>query len=457
MKTILFARTSALSAALIFLCLASCNQGSKLADNSRRAVDPVLQNDVPFRDFTVSADEGDTISLSEGTKLFIPSGIFVDADGAPVKGNVEIHYRAFYTPGEIIASGISMMYDSAGAEHIFSSAGMFEINGTQNGKPVAIAPGKAIDMDFASTRNDATYSFYKMDTASARWNYITTGQAGTNALREKLMADLASMQQSGYKPAEPKLYDPAKPVINIDVDIKDHPELAGYDGLLWQYAGSGTDPEKNKWIYETEWTSAQLTVKDSSTCMYNLNLSDATKKFSTNVYPSLKGENYQQAMAEFRQKMETFDAAETVRQEKRKNVALTTQFQRRTRIGNFGMHNWDMFASLGTPDWATAEFHFEDPEFEKQRENVAVYFIAADGRIISTYNGAAVSRLTYVKNRASSVIAILRGTNKAEIMSNIDFLSSVAPERTDHSNLKLHSTTQTVSNSKELDALIAKL
>jgi hypothetical protein len=420
-------------------------------------VDPALQNDVPFRNFTINTEKGDTITLAEGTQIFIPAGIFVDAKGAPVIGDVQLHYRAFYSPGEIIASGITMFYDSANTEHVFTTAGMFEINGTQNGSPVRIAQGKSIEMDFASSRDDQTYSFYQLDTANAEWKYITTnGKAQPNAMREKLMTELAGIFS---KPAEPKLYDPKKPVINIDVDVSNHPELAGYEGLLWQYAGSGKDPEQNKWIYETDWTSAQLTVADSNTCMYNLGLSGSSsgKTFSTTVFPSLKDDDYKQAMSEFREKMDNFTASENVRQEKRKNIALTSQFQRRTRIQTFGYHNWDWFDIFGEPEVFFSEFHFEDPEFEKQRENVAIYFVAIDGRAVSAYNGATTPYLTFIRDKNTCVIGVLRGTNKVSVLDNGSFLSSLAKNKADRSVLTLRPSSQTVSNSAELDALIKNL
>ncbi len=456
MKTTLFIRTGTFSAALLLLCLASCNQGSNLADNTRRrAVDPVLENDVPFRDFTINTDMADTIELAEGTKIFIPAGTFVDLKGEPVKGDVQIHYRAFYTPGEIIASGISMFYDSAATEHVFTSAGMFEINGTQNGSPIAIAKGKSIDMDFASSYDDATYSFYQMDTAKAQWNFITTnGKAEINRVRESLTKELSG---SLVKPAEPKLYDPTKPVINIDVDVQNHPELSGYEGLLWQYAGSGTDPEKNKWIYETEWNAAQLTMKDSNTCMYGLDLTGSSKSFSTNVFPSLKGNDYKKAMAEFREKMETFTANEEERQEKRKQIAATTPYQRKTRITSFGLCNWDQWLIYGVPEQTIAEFHFDDADFENQRHNVAIYFVALDGRLVSAYNGTSNPTLTYVPTRNTCIIGVLRGTNKVTMLSSNDFLNSLAKKKSDRSVFRLQNSSQTVSNSSDLDALIEKL
>jgi hypothetical protein len=473
MKKAFSKRTGIFSAALLVLCLAGCNQGDKTADFTRRkAVDKVLANDVPFRDFNVNTAKSDTIELAEGTQIVIPPGIFVDKDGKTVKGDVQIHYRAFYTPGEIIASGISMVYDTADASHIFSSAGMFEITGTQNGKPVSIAPGKSIDMAFASSRNDAKYSFYEMDTTKAQWNFVRTGNAEPNSTREKLLADLSKFPS---KPVEPKLYNGKKPVINIDVDITDHPELAGYEGLMWQYAGSGSDPEKNKWIYENDWTSAQLTMRDSNTCMYGLALAGNSKKFSTNVYPVLSGQNYQHAMSQFKEKMATFEAAEKIRQEKRKQVASTQEYIRRTNVRNFGLCNWDMYNIFGTPEVVYAEFHFDDPDFENNREKVAVYFSAVDGRFVSAYNGAACADLTYLPTRNSCLIAILRGTNKAMVLNNSEFFEDISKggsNKTTKSNseflrttstsgertiFRLHGTSQAVSNSSDIDMLITKL
>ncbi len=455
MKTTLFNRTRTLSVALLLLCAASCNQGSKFADNTRRkAVDPAFKETVPFKVFTIKAEQNDTITLAEGTKLFIPAGIFVDANGNPVKGNVQLHYRAFYTPGEIISSGISMIYDSANVEHNFSTAGMFEINGTQNGNPIAIAKGKSIDMDFASTRDDAQYSFYEMDTTNAQWNFIRAGKAEPNAMREKLMAEIA---KAFSKPVEPRLFDPKKPVINIDVDVKDHPELSGYEGLLWQFAGTGNDPEKNKWIYENNWNSAQLTMQDSATCMYNLSLVGDSKRFSTSVFPTLKGDDFEKAMTQFREKMTDFNAAETVRQEKRKQVVLTTQFQRKTNITRFGICNWDMWMMYGKPEQSLAEFHFEDPDFENSREKVAVYFVAVGGRNLIPYNGAETPNLTFVRDKNTCLIAVLRGTSKTCVLDNSGFLSALKADKTEYAIFKLKPSSHPATTSEDIDDLISKL
>ncbi|HLG02779.1 MAG TPA: hypothetical protein VI731_04230 [Bacteroidia bacterium] len=418
MKTNPLSRLFVLAALVLFFLFTAC-QGTKTADTTRRPVDPLLANDVPFQEFTVSADHGDTIRLSGGTNIYIPAGIFVDAVGAPVKGDVRLHYRAFYTPGEVIASGITMFYDTAGAEHVFTSAGMFEMNGTQDEKPVSIAPGKSISMDFASSYNDMPFNFYNLDTSNGMWNYITTTTASANLLKQEL---LSAFESAPVRPAEPQQYNSKFPVIDLDINVADHPELAGYAGLLWQYGGTGNDPEKNAHVYKTEWTSAKLEMIDTSVCVYDLTLSAGAERFTTTVKPVLKGNDYENAMVSFRKKMEEFGEAEKIRQEKRQEAANTQEFVRPLSVSSFGFYNCDALFGLGEVLFTRCEFHFDDPEFEANREKVAVYFSVANGRMVSGYNGASVPRMGYVRDFKTCMVAILPGTNKACVLPANEFL-----------------------------------
>ncbi|MBI3511627.1 MAG: hypothetical protein HY064_13280 [Bacteroidetes bacterium] len=454
MKNSHFIPLCALAAALTCLCFASCKPDQKTAGNTRHAVDPALKDDVPFRDFDVDVANDDTVRLGEGTNIYIPKNIFVDANGNPVNGKIQLHYRAFYTPGEIIASGITMVYDTSGTDHTFASAGMFQISGTQNGNPVSIAPGKSISMDFASSKNDADYNFYELDTANAKWGFVSTSTAGPNTLRMKL---LAAIDKFFPKPVDPHEYDPSKAILNLDVDVSDHPELSGYSNILWQYAGTGTDPEKNKWIYDEEWTSAKLVMNDSNTCRYNMKLSDNSRTFSTDVYPSLKGENYQKAKEDFKTKMFAFENSERGRQQNRINVALTQQFERKLNINRFGICNFDMWAIYGKVRQIRARFHFDDAEFEKNLENVAVFVCAVGGRFIRTYVGSEIADISYIQERNSCVIAVLRGTSKACILNNNEFIGECPKDRDGIADFHLHKTSKAVTNSKDIDELISQL
>src|SRR5262249_30442878 len=111
MKTRYFSPARFFAVALPILLLASCQPGAENTKNP--AVNPPLITNVPFQDFDIDAQAGDTISLTDGTNIYVPQNIFVDQNGKPVSGKVQLHYRAFYTPGEIVASGITMLYDTA--------------------------------------------------------------------------------------------------------------------------------------------------------------------------------------------------------------------------------------------------------------------------------------------------------------------------------------------------------
>jgi hypothetical protein len=454
MKTPLRFCLRTLAFALPVLCISSCQPG-KGNDSTRRAVDPVLATEMPFQDFEINGTAGDTVRLTDGTSIYIPPGIFVDGNGKPVNGNVQLHYRAFYTPGEIIASGITMLYDTAGTEQVFTSAGMFELTGSQNGQPVSIAPGKSISMDFASSYNDMAFNFYNLDTATATWNFLTTTTADSNELRQQLQSVLSAMPVI-RRPVQPREYDPAQPLIGIDADIEDHPELSGYNNLVWQYAGSGPNPDDNKWIYGQDWNSAKLYMTDTNTCMYNMKLSGGDKSFSTNVYPALKGENYKEALTKFREKMIAYTASEVARQEKRIALAKTEAYQRSLSISRFGFFNCDIFAAFGQTQVAQFDFHFEDPEFEAHRDEVVVYVVTAGGRLVSGYSAAEPASFRFTKNLETGFVAVHRGTEKAAVFQFAEF-SSLQIASNFMTKIKLHPVNHPVASGKDIDDLILKL
>jgi hypothetical protein len=454
MKSPLLKVLPVLLAVVPTLFIFSCKSDKSTSDNTRKAVDAPLVTNVPFRDFDVNADAGDTLKLNEGTDIFIPGGTFVDAKGAPVNGKVQLHYRAFYTAGQILASGIMMNYDTAGVSHIFTSAGMFELTGTQNGKPVSIANGKSITLNFASTRDDANVSFYQLDTAAAKWNFLATSKATANSIREKLMNELSV---ANAKPIEPKAFDASKPVIDIDVDVTDHPELAGYNGIVWQYAGIGNDPEKNKWIYNTEWSTVKMRMDDSTSCCYTMSLSNGVKNITTKVNPSLKGENYTRALSNFKSKMLSFQAMEKDRLAKLEQAAKYPPFRRISLIRSFGVHNCDAYAMAGTPVVKNGEFHFDEPDFENHKEDVTVFLINDRGRISSGFCGLGAHEFIYLSDKENCLVAVLKGTNRAEILNSKEFFGSVYDAGDLPVKFQMHSTTKAIADSNDLDMLISDL
>jgi hypothetical protein len=135
-------------------------------------VSPLVESADVNRSITsIYADEPNGITYSSGTVVHIPANAFVDEQGNVVEGKVDISYREMKTPTEILLAGIPMAYDSGGVINQFQSAGNFEILAAQNGKPLRLANGKNINIDFVMADGEAGYNFYKYNAQTNNWDY----------------------------------------------------------------------------------------------------------------------------------------------------------------------------------------------------------------------------------------------------------------------------------------------
>lgn len=127
--------------------------------------------------FDLDAADGGVIEYKSGTKIKIPAGALVDAQGNAVTGNVSISYREFQDPLDILLSGIPMTYDSGGVRNQFETAGMFEMYASQGDKELFVKSGAKIDIEMASSDAASSFNFYALNENSKNWDYL--GKAGT--------------------------------------------------------------------------------------------------------------------------------------------------------------------------------------------------------------------------------------------------------------------------------------
>ena len=109
-------------------------------------------------------------TANDGTRVRIAANALVNEDGTPVSGPVDISYRSFNEPYEIIASGIPMHVETAtGTEHM-ETAGMYEVYATQNGRPVHLKAGERINLDRPEGETpDEGFTGWKLDEATGTW------------------------------------------------------------------------------------------------------------------------------------------------------------------------------------------------------------------------------------------------------------------------------------------------
>jgi len=169
---------------------------------------PLPALDIPQTEFTVDAAMGGVITHSSGTQIYVPANAFVDASGQPLQGEVTISYREFRDQLDFVVSGIPMTYDTGGTTQVFESAGMFEMNASVGEQEVFLAPGKQVDMQFASTDAAPSFNFYEYDAENGGWE--VKGKAGKVTKKKKLNADslVLSSAWRAFGPARHNIPDP---------------------------------------------------------------------------------------------------------------------------------------------------------------------------------------------------------------------------------------------------------
>ena len=76
------------------------------ADNAYSSLKPSIQK------FEINSDKPTTIIAAKGTEILIPQDCFVDNDGKPVKGKIQIEIIEAFSLSDFITSGLTTLSDS---------------------------------------------------------------------------------------------------------------------------------------------------------------------------------------------------------------------------------------------------------------------------------------------------------------------------------------------------------
>lgn len=277
----------------------------KLKFNNQSVLPSALKEfDVKPESFYVDASKGDTIHVASGTQIIIPANCFVDEFGKKVSGKVEIQYREFQNNKDIICSGISMAYDSGGVKNYFESAGMMEINASQNKNRLFIGSGNTIGVDLATSDNKPEANLYSYDTLKNNWVVLgkdsinsglsdraekyffnnKTDISGDSLFRKAL--NYVKMKQSyrqliKEKPIAPKLEDRSKFSFGIDFEKEDFKELSAFENIKFEVCDSRVQIKDEDTTTIWEHVSLSKTNADQ----YLVKFSTTKKSISYEVVP----------------------------------------------------------------------------------------------------------------------------------------------------------------------------
>jgi hypothetical protein len=453
-------------ALLVLVALQSCQNekseatttsGEKLtqvadADVKKNSIAPPFDGiDVPFSKYTVDVEKGKTIQTETGTVIIIPKGAFKYADGNPVKGKVDISYREFHDAAAIIASGIPMT--NAEGDKYMETAGMFEINGEQNGQAVAIADDKGIEVKMGSFVAGENFDFFYFDKKECNWQTKGTAKPEPNIAK---LTKVKNLPKVPVQPAKPTKFDEDAFVFDLDINYESFPELRAYHGVVWQYDGQGKNPKDNQWVFQENWTSVDVKAVQPEFGKYELTLKNAKKTFKTDVTPALKGMDFDKAVASFKKKNEEYQQLKAVRVEEENRLNGEADLLRTFAVSQFGVHNWDIWKNPQRKR-CLASFDFGQ-ETDKYINKISIFLVTGENRSVVRYYPTDFDKFSFNPNESNFLIAVLPGNKiayfKPEDFAKID-LRMLNEQKT--FTFKMNIEAEAVASVRDLESIISKL
>ncbi len=417
---------SILFVSFAILGLQYCQNPSE--DSTSAVVNPPFKGvDVSYQLFELEATAGKTIKLENGTSIVIPADIFVDKEENPIRGKVFLKYREFHNAAQIIASGITMKYDSAGTNH-FETAGMFELQGytkmpdraqiiptqSDNEKPVFIAEGKSIEVNMASFAEDDNYNFYYLDNNTRNWVYKGYSSASKNAEKIALLDELAPVPT---KPIPPKNATSDMQVFDLQLNPNKYPDFSSLQSVLWQYVGDDANsPYKagNEWMFQSEKKNLSINPSDEAEGQYTISFTANGQLVNLEAVPVFSGvKNQKKALRKFEKKMEDYEKALQKRREEEARRMAEANLIRSFKINNFGIYNHDRLWGAQSAITFAATFKAG----EENLEQATVFLIPGDGRGLIEYKNYDWKQFRYDPKEKNRLLAVLTNNQVATFSS----------------------------------------
>ncbi|MEM6723424.1 MAG: hypothetical protein AAF598_05255, partial [Bacteroidota bacterium] len=339
---------------------------------------------------------------------------FLDENGLPVTGEVTIKYREFHDMASVLASGITMA-DPNDPNRVMQSAGMFEIRGEQNGNSLQIAQDKSIEVSMGSYVSGSEYDFFLLDQENCNWKKQGTAEPVANENKTLGLEKLTDLPES---PRKPRKANKDNFVFNLDVDYSNFPELKAFKNVVWEYAGNSpkTNPEKNAWVFQTDWTAAEIETLNPKKAKYKLILKRGEKTFETVVTPVLSEKDYQQELAKFNERNASYQQIKEEMIEERARLDQEADLLRSYSVNGFGIFNWDIWKRNGRVI-VNASVNF-DQDLDQDIHQVTIYLINDQEKTLVKYTPKNLDKFSFDPAQTNRMIAILPGNRVATFMPN---------------------------------------
>ncbi len=296
-----------------------------------------------YTKYKVNNQKGADIQHTSGSTIHIPKNSFVSSSGEKIRGEVTISYREFHDIGDVIANGIPMSHDSLGRQMHLETAGMFDIKGSQDGKPVLIAPASPLTVELVS-QTESRFNQYVLDTITNNWKFLGRDvtfsplliKRPTPGTQEQLLvlkkqiervipAKIDSVKmlcatninkmpvaREPFKPARP---EKGRPSFKLDGSYDEFPELSAFSNVLFEVGPENKNYTRE--LHDITWSDVKISAGPAKGRNYFLDLQFRNRHERLIVYPVLSGkdfekasEDYERRLTEYKVKVEKRNAEE---------------------------------------------------------------------------------------------------------------------------------------------------
>ncbi|MGD1848076.1 MAG: hypothetical protein ACFB10_21995 [Salibacteraceae bacterium] len=379
---------------------------------------PFSSFSVPVQEHQVDPKVGATLEFETGSRITIGSNSLVDAEGNTITAPVTIAFREFHTLADVLASGIPMRYDSAGAEGHMVTAGMFELQATTaSGQEVFIDADHPVDVQLASFQEGPQYNTYCLNEEKGEWQYLETTAPSKN--EAKIVAlDTLAKRDTLVAPKAPIAFAKGTPVLDLKPNYERLPELKPFHGVVWQHGGEGPNYLETEWFYELPWANVDL-ERQGQDFTYKATFKSKDTTLTMVLQPVFSEADYEKALTRF----ETLETAyssnkEAIRGE-RSRLENQADLMRSMQVSNFGFYNYDRIYKQKSTVHLAANFDFGkhvDPDISK----INVFLVVESANAVINFPTSQWSLFNFDPNEEHKILAVLPG-DKIAYLSARDF------------------------------------
>lgn len=425
-----------------------------------RSVIPVF--DTETEEFQLKGTHARLIRTEQGTRLHIPSNAFVNKlTGEPIKGDVTLTFNEYHTHGEILASGIPMIYATPEGDTVdFESAGMFEIRAFQDGTELELMEGKEVQVELASDV-DGTFEFYAFNEGSKNWELKDTEcNPIVNPYIARQKMELEKLEEE--MPERPKKlieYKSGDPLFDIKRYGAEDEVLDALNGVFWKFTGDSTqiDPSKDNATFNKTYEFVELIPVDSSNVReYNMVFKDGREEVVVTAAPIFQGKLLTRENDRMSRIINQIEYAMRSKAQIEAELEQEKSLMRMMNIQGMGIYNYDRQLKDENAIPFLAEFTFDG---EQINEPSVIYLLPREKRCVIKYTPTSVEEFRINPSENNSLFAV---SGKEKIVYT---LSSNEIRRLNLSrkksgtkvvfDLKRHG--ELIKDAKEVDELIATL